>query len=88
MAIARKPKPARQPDEATVQQLIKKGGSAASAAKSESTDAKLTPVLLRIPSDMLANIDAAVQRRRPVRISRQAWIIETLQQRLKREGIS
>ncbi len=86
MAIARKPKPAQQPDEAAVQQLISKGGSVALTAQPENTDAKLTPVLLRIPSDMLANIDAAVQRRRPVRISRQAWIIETLQQRLERES--
>ena len=82
MAIARRPKPAQQPDEAVVQQLINKGDSVTPAAKPESTDGKLTPVLLRIPSDMLTDIDAAVQRRRPVRISRQAWIIETLQQRL------
>jgi len=84
MAIARKPKPAKQPDEAIVQQLINKGGSVASAPKLERGGAELAPVLLRIPSDMLAKIDAAVQRRRPVRISRQAWIIETLQQRLER----
>jgi hypothetical protein len=85
MAIARKPKPAKQPDEATVQQLINKGGSVASTPKPERAEAELSPVLLRIPSDMLAKIDAAVRRRRPVRISRQAWIIETLQERLTRE---
>jgi hypothetical protein len=85
MAIARKPKPAKQPDEATVQQLISKGGSVASAPKPARGEAELSPVLLRIPSDMLAAIDAAVQRRRPVRISRQAWIIETLQERLQRK---
>jgi hypothetical protein len=84
MAIARKPKPPRQPDEAAIQQLINKGGSPPHA-RAERGEAELSPVLLRIPSDMLAKIDAAVQRRRPVRISRQAWIIETLQQRLKRE---
>jgi hypothetical protein len=85
MAIARKPKPPKQPDEATVQQLINKGGSVASAPTPERGAVELSPVLLRLPSDMLAKIDAAVQRRRPVRISRQAWIIETLQQRLERE---
>ena len=85
MAIARKPKPPQQPDEASIQQLINKGGSPP-RAKPERSEAELSPVLLRIPSDMLAKIDAAVQRRRPVRISRQAWIIETLQQRLEREG--
>jgi hypothetical protein len=85
MAIARKPKSPTQPDEATVQQLINKGGSVASAPKPERSEAELSPVLLRLPSDMLAKIDAAVQRRRPVRISRQSWIIEALQQRLERE---
>jgi hypothetical protein len=86
MAIARKPKPPKPPDEATVQQLINKGGSVATAAKPERGEAELSPVLLRIPSDMLAKIDAAVLRRRPVRISRQAWIIESLQERLTRGG--
>lgn len=85
MAIVRKPKPAKQPDEATVQQLISKGGSVAVPATPGRVEAELSPVLLRLPSDMLAKIDAAVQRRRPVRISRQAWIIEALQERLTRE---
>jgi hypothetical protein len=84
MAIARKPKPSQRPDEAAIQQLINKGGSPP-RSRVERGGAELSPVLLRIPSDMLAKIDAAVQRRRPVRISRQAWIIETLQQRLESE---
>jgi hypothetical protein len=35
---------------------------------------------------MLTRIDASVKRRLPVRISRQAWIIEALQERLSQEG--
>jgi hypothetical protein len=85
MAIARKPKPAKQPDEATVQQLINKGGSVAATATPQRGEPETSPVLIRIPKDMLAEIDAAVQRRRPVRIARTAWIIETLQQRLEHE---
>jgi hypothetical protein len=85
MAIARKPKPAKQPDEATVQQLISKGGSVAAPATPERGEPETSPVLIRIPKDMLAEIDAAVQRRRPVRITRTAWIIETLQGRLQRK---
>jgi hypothetical protein len=85
MAIARKPKPAKQPDEATVQQLISKGGSVAATATPERAEPQTSPVLIRIPKDMLAEIDAAVQRRRPVRITRTAWIIETLQDRLQRK---
>jgi len=86
MAIARKPKPPQQPNEAAVQQLISKGGSVAPASASPPEDTPAySPVLVRIPSDMLADIDAAVKRRRPVRISRQAWIIEALHERLSRE---
>jgi hypothetical protein len=85
MAIARKPKPAKQPDEATVQQLISKGGSVAAPATPERGEPETSPVLIRIPKDMLAEIDAAVLRRRPVRITRTAWIIETLQDRLQRK---
>ena len=68
-----------------VQQLISKGGSIAAPATSQREELETFPVLIRIPKDMLAEIDAAVQRRRPVRIARTAWILETLQERLKRE---
>jgi hypothetical protein len=85
MAIARKPKPAKQPDEAAVQQLISKGGSVAAPATARRGEPETAPVVIRIPKDMLAEIDAAVQRRRPVRFTRTAWILETLQERLKRE---
>jgi hypothetical protein len=81
MAVSRKPK---RPDEAVVQRLINKGGTVATD-KPPRDDVNLFPVLLRIPPDMLARIDAAVRRRRPVRISRQAWIIEALHERLNRE---
>jgi hypothetical protein len=81
MAVTRKPK---RPDEASVQRLINKGGTTATAIPSDD-DANLFPVLLRLPADMVAQIDAAVRRRRPVRISRQAWIIEALHERLSHE---
>jgi hypothetical protein len=81
MAVTRKPK---RPDEASVQRLINKGGTAA-AAKPPNDDANLFSVLLRLPADMVAQIDEAVRRRRPIRISRQAWIIETLHERLSHE---
>ena len=83
MPITRKPKPAT--DEAAVQELISKGGSVAAASTGQEAE-QLVSVLLRIPAPMLARIDASVKRRLPVRISRQAWIIEALQERLSREG--
>jgi hypothetical protein len=84
MAVTRKPKPASVPDESAIQELIRKGGTVAIPAALESTP-QLTAVLLRLPSDMLARIDASVKRRLPVRISRVSWIIEALQERLTRE---
>jgi len=83
MAITSKPKPKTQPVEADVQRLIDKGGSVAKAQPDD--EQKVSSVLLRIPRDMLADIDASVKRRRPVRISRQAWIIEVLHERLIQE---
>jgi hypothetical protein len=81
MAIARKPTPSPATDESAIQELIRKGGSVA-APTAPSDDQQLVSVLLRLPSDMLARIDASVKRRRPVRISRQAWIMEALQAKL------
>jgi hypothetical protein len=77
MPITPKPKRALATNEAAVQELISKGGSVAAAAAGQETE-HLVSVLLRIPAPMLARIDASVKRRLPVRISRQAWIIEAL----------
>jgi hypothetical protein len=85
MAIARKPKPAKQPDEAIVQQLISKGGSVAAPAHPDTDEEELVPVLLRMPKGMRTRIDAARMRRRPVKFSRHSWIIEKLQDALDRE---
>ena len=85
MAITRKPKAATAPDERAVQELISKGGTIATPP-GEQANQQLTSVLLRIPADMLARIDASVKRRLPVRISRQSWIIEALQEQLVRES--
>lgn len=84
MAITSKPKPKNQPDETAVNKLISKGGSV--AAPQLDDEPQYSSVLLRLPVDMLADIDASVKRRRPVRISRQAWIIEALHERLTREA--
>jgi hypothetical protein len=83
MTVITKPKPKKQADEAKVQALINKGGSVATTQSD--AEPEFSSVLLRIPVDMLQDIDASVKRRRPVRISRQAWIIEALHERLKAE---
>ncbi|MGH8549655.1 MAG: hypothetical protein ACRERU_13850 [Methylococcales bacterium] len=85
MAITKKPRANPQPDEAKVQALINKGGSVAATEPEPEAEPEFSSVLLRLPVDMLQEIDASVKRRRPVRISRQAWIIEALHERLKAE---
>jgi hypothetical protein len=85
MAITRKPKATPATDETVVQELIRKGGSVAAPAAPQH-DTQLAAVLLRLPADMLARIDASVKRRLPVRISRHSWIIEALQEQLTKQG--
>jgi hypothetical protein len=86
MAVTRKPKPATGPTEKEIEAVINKGGSIARTTEPpEEGQGQLSSVLLRLPTDMLARIDASVKRRRPVRISRVSWIIEALQERLERE---
>ena len=80
MAVTRKPARAVA-DEANVQKLINRGGSVAMSI-APGDPQKLQSILLRLPSEMVAQIDEAVKRRRPVRISRIAWIIEALNDRL------
>ncbi len=84
MTVTAKPKAKKQADETVVQKLINKGGSV--AANQPEDEQQFSSVLLRLPVDMLADIDASVKRRRPVRISRQAWIIEALHERLTQEA--
>lgn len=83
MTVTTKPKSKKQPEEDKVQALINKGGSV--ATMEQEAKRRFSSVLLRIPIDMLQEIDESVKRRRPVRISRQSWIIETLHERLKAE---
>jgi hypothetical protein len=87
MPITRKPKPAPTPTEREIEAVINKGGSVARTTEptDEGQGQLLSSVLLRIPVDMLARVDASVKRRLPVRISRVSWIIEALQERLERE---
>ena len=83
MTVTTKPKP-QQPDESQVQKLINKGGSVATG-QGRSDAPEFFSVLLRLPVDMLTEIDERVKQRRPVRISRQAWIIEALHERLTKD---
>lgn len=83
MAITRKPRAAANVSAVTEQQInriIGKGGSA--AAKDNRSDKQ---VLVRVPEELLEQIDALVQGRR-VRMPRNSWIVEALFEKAEREA--
>ena len=88
MAITRKPKatkPAGRTAEAVnVEELINRGGSP--GGKAETADAT-TPVVLRIPTAMLNQIDALVKAQ-PIKTPRHRWMLEALYEKLSRQYVS
>lgn len=80
MAISRKPKPHIAHD-AHVAALISKGGTPSSTGNSEES---VSCVVLRLPTEMLQQIDACVKAR-PIRIPRHTWLLEAIHEKLSRE---
>lgn len=74
MAVARKPRAADP------LALIEKGGSPAGGR-----ERRITPVALRVPSALLARLDAA-RRAAPVPLPRNTWILQAIAEKLGREG--
>ena len=83
MAITRKPKAADSAERVNVEELINRGGSP--GGKATEAAGATTPVVLRIPTAMLQQIDTAV-RARPVRVPRHTWMLEAMHEKLSREG--
>lgn len=82
MTITTKPKQKIRPNESEVQKLINKGGSVASTEQADN-EPEYTSVLVRFPNDMLKQIDAAAKQRRPVKVSRNSWILESCYEQLQ-----
>lgn len=77
MAVRRKPA-----GPANVHEFIQSGAPDQSPLqRSEQVEAQ--PVKMRVPPDLLAQIDAAVARRRPAP-SRHQWILEAICEKLER----
>ena len=81
MAISPKPKTKTSAAGVNVDALIRKGGS--SAADNEKP--QHAPIVLRLPSHMLDQIDALLKAR-PVRIPRHTWLLEAVYEKLARDG--
>lgn len=89
MAITRKPKAATVATAGVdIEALINKGGSVggqpAMAAGVEEGASKPVPVVLRLPGDVLSQIDQALKGRR-VRIPRHTWLLEAVVEKLERD---
>ena len=81
MAVTRKPKMGSVAD-VDINALINKGGSVASeTGQDKSTTGSL---VLRLPTDMLTQVDTAVKAR-PIKIPRHTWILEAIHEKLSRE---
>ncbi len=79
MAVRRKP--------ASVDEFIQAGGAQPLAEKSGMTAKvmpEIQPVKMRLDADLLAQVDAAVNARRPAP-SRHQWILEAIYEKLDRE---
>ena len=79
MAIAKKPKKT-QPSEKAIDAFIDKGGNAASKKKERA----IVPVQLRMPSEMLDEVDAVIESR-PYKQSRHTWLLEAVFEKIERE---
>lgn len=83
MAVTSKPKPKPSLNDAAVEKLIVKGGT---VPNDHITDGeKSVSVLIRLPASMLSNVDALVKNRKPIRITRQTWLLEAIHEKILRE---
>lgn len=83
MAITKKPKAKPAVD---VEALISKGGSvAAEAPPPAPAERKPSPVVLRIPLNLIDRIEQSI-RARPVKIPRHTWLLEAIVEKLDKEA--
>ena len=83
MAIARKPHRPLSAATIDVDALIGRGGSPTGAV-AEEAPTKTSPILLRIPADIMDRLDAALKAR-PVKLPRHTWILEAIHEKLIRD---
>lgn len=81
-------KPQRPPVPAVdVDALINRGGSPTGAPPEPPPGKTSTTILLRLPPDMLDQVDAALKSR-PIKLPRHTWILEAIHEKLSRESSS
>ena len=68
----------------SVEDLILKGGSSGNITTEQLSDGDAKKVQLRIPLSLLDQVDSLVQRR-PGKLSRHTWIMEAIEEKLKKD---
>ena len=84
MPIVRKPRRSAS-SETDVEALINRGGGLPGETPAAEALARTTPILLRLPGDLMERLDAAL-RGRPVKLPRHTWILEAIHEKLTRES--
>jgi hypothetical protein len=90
MAISRKPVRAVPiAGSVDVDALINKGGTAPAreAERTDVTAGNVSPIVLRLPTSLLAQVDALIKAR-PLRIPRHTWLVEAVYEKIRRESES
>jgi len=64
--------------------VVPQGGSLAKSSTSSDRTAKMRVVNVRLPEDMLAEVDGLRQQRR-VKVSRNTWFLEAIVEKTQRE---
>jgi hypothetical protein len=82
MSISRKPRAATA-QAVDVDALINRGGTPSAEQNGKPHD-KTVAVVLRLPAEMLGQIDASVNAR-PIRTPRHTWLLEAVHEKLKLE---
>lgn len=73
----------RRPSDTEVSAVINRGGSSPRAAD----ESKERIFNLRVPEEIVFQVDA-VRKKRTGKISRNTWILEAIEDKLEREGLS
>lgn len=82
--MSQEPKPHEQVDEAKIAALVRRDGSIVEASAFSDETEEMRVVNVRLPEDMLAEVDALRKQRR-VRVSRNTWFLEAIVEKTQRE---
>ena len=90
MAISRKPKPSSaETPHVDVDALINKGGSVSGdrPKSGASREKAASPVILRVPNNLLEQIDRVLEAR-PIKTPRHTWLLEAILEKLEKDAES